>query len=254
MGQLKSPKKLAKFLAYVLGRRPDEFGLVPDPDGYVRIKDLLKAFSEEEGWRHVRRAALEEVILTLPDPPVEIDENRIRARVRDRMPTMGPVWDIPKLLYTCVRQKAHPVVVHEGISPVGGHPWVILSPQKEMAERMGRRIDPAPVLLTVQVERSEESGVVFRQAGELLCLAEYIPMGCFTAPPLPKEKAEAKKKETPREEQKPGTPGSFILDFPDPEKKKKDRHDKRKRISSGISRREKCAGRNKKCGLSKFFN
>jgi putative RNA 2'-phosphotransferase len=36
-------------LSYVLGRRPDEFGLVPDADGFVRLKDLLKALHEALG-------------------------------------------------------------------------------------------------------------------------------------------------------------------------------------------------------------
>ena len=40
MSQQRSPKQLAKFLNYVLGRRPDEFGLVMDKDGFVKIKDL----------------------------------------------------------------------------------------------------------------------------------------------------------------------------------------------------------------------
>jgi len=47
---MRSPQNLAKMLAYVLGRRPDEFGLIPDAEGFVRIKDLLKALHEEEGW------------------------------------------------------------------------------------------------------------------------------------------------------------------------------------------------------------
>ena len=32
MGQGKPPKQLAKYISYILGRRPDEFGLVPDTD------------------------------------------------------------------------------------------------------------------------------------------------------------------------------------------------------------------------------
>ena len=40
-------KPLAKFLAYILGNRPDEFGLVPDPDGYVKIKALLKVLRHQ---------------------------------------------------------------------------------------------------------------------------------------------------------------------------------------------------------------
>ena len=58
--QQKHTQKLAKFLDYVLGRNPDEFGLVPDEQGYVKIKELLKALNQEEGWRHLRLANINE--------------------------------------------------------------------------------------------------------------------------------------------------------------------------------------------------
>ena len=49
MSLQRSPKQLAKLIDYILSRRPDEFGLVPDKDGYVKIKDLLKAV---HAWIH----------------------------------------------------------------------------------------------------------------------------------------------------------------------------------------------------------
>ena len=73
-------KKQARFLKYILGLRPDEFGLVPDRDGYVKIKDLLKAVHEEAGWRSFRQANINEMMLSLAPPPLEISENRIRAK------------------------------------------------------------------------------------------------------------------------------------------------------------------------------
>ena len=48
MGTRKSVKQLEKWLKYILERRPDEFGLVPNPEGYVKIKDLLKAIGEDK--------------------------------------------------------------------------------------------------------------------------------------------------------------------------------------------------------------
>ncbi len=207
MAKLKSPQRLAKFLAYILERRPDEFGLVPDPDGFVAIKELLKAVHEEEGWRWIRQSHINEVLVTLPDPPIETSDKRIRARDRSRLPVHDPEMNPPPHLYTCVRQRAHPVVLEKGIRPAGA-PHVILSSIREMALRIGGRSDPAPVTLTVQVEKCERKGVRFRRAGETLFLADFIPMGCFMAPPLPKEKAEAKKTSAPPEA--PKTPGSFL--------------------------------------------
>ena len=66
--------RLAKFLSYVLGRQPDEFGLVADEHGWVRLKDLIKALGEEPGWRHVRRHEIRDLTLTHGPPAIEIDD------------------------------------------------------------------------------------------------------------------------------------------------------------------------------------
>ena len=52
MGRNKDLRKLSKFLEYALGRNPDEFGLVPDGDGFVRIKELAESISRR-GWLEV---------------------------------------------------------------------------------------------------------------------------------------------------------------------------------------------------------
>lgn len=86
MDKTRSPQNLAKMLAYVLGRRPDEFGLIPDAEGFVKIKDLLKALHEEAGWGYVNESHLRQVLITVPAPAFEIDAQRIRARLRESLP------------------------------------------------------------------------------------------------------------------------------------------------------------------------
>ena len=68
MGRSRRPEQLNKFLSYVLARCPDEFGLIPDQDGWVRIKELLRALSEEPGWSYVRRGHINEAVLTVAAP------------------------------------------------------------------------------------------------------------------------------------------------------------------------------------------
>ena len=212
MSKQHSPKQLAKLIDYILSRRPDEFGLVADDDGFIKIKDLLKAINEEEGLRYVRRAHLNEIMLSVPDHSFEISENLIRSKVRDQLPRHRYAMDPPKLLYTCVRQKAYPHVHEKGIRPTG-FSRIILSSSREMAERMGRRIDQSPVLLTVQVQNSLDQGTVFFQAGAKIYLAEFIPAQCFTGPPLPKEKPIAPKPadQQVRLQQQPA--GSYFIDL-----------------------------------------
>lgn len=204
-------KPLSRMLAYMLGRRPDEFGLVPAPDGFVQIKELLKAFNEEDGWRHVRRASIHHLLMTEPDPPVEVLDNRIRAVDRSRLTPPTPVQHPPKLLYTCVRRKAYPHVHQHGIE-AAGYPRVVLAAEREMALRLGRRFDAEPVVLSVQVRKAMAAGTAFLQAGEQLFLADGIAADCFSGPPLPKPSKDAAVREPPAAGKRRGLAGSFIVE------------------------------------------
>ncbi len=214
MAQQRSLKQLSKLISYVLARSPGEFGLVPDPDGFVKLKEFLKAVSEEDGLRYVRRSNINEILTTLPDPPIEIKDKYIRAKHRDRLSKRRPAQRLPKLLYTCVRRKAYPVVLEKGIFPMG-FSHVILSSEPEMAKRMGKRKDPEPVLLSVQTRISMDRGIVFYEAGDPLFLTESISPGCFTGPALPKPKEAPVKRETPEKETLIKMPGSFLMEYKD---------------------------------------
>lgn len=205
-------KKQAKFLNYILGLRPDEFGLVPDKEGYVKIKDLLKAVHEEGGWRSFRQANINEMLVSLPDPPFEISENGIRAIDGQQLPKRLSPENLPKLLFTCIRPKALQVIIEKGILPMG-RKHVILASDKNMAKRIGKRIDASPALVTVSVENAVQQGTLFLQAGENLFLARSIPVGCFTAPPLPKEPRVAKPKKPAIPKERDRFPGSFFPDM-----------------------------------------
>ncbi len=231
MKKQKALKQLTKFIAYALGHRPDEFGLVLDPHGFIKIKEFLKAIHEGDGFKYVRRSHLEELIITLPDPLIEIKGNSIRAKYRDKLSQHSLAQKLPELLYTCVRRRAYPVVLEKGIFPTT-YSHVVLSSCRDLAERMGKRIDPMPVLLTIHTSKPAAEKIVFYRAGATLFLAESIRSGCFTGPPLPKQKEAVTKQDAPKERQSQKLAGSFIIDFKD----KKDHHkasDRRKQ-NAGI--------------------
>lgn len=207
-----SIKKLAKFLDYTLGRHPDEFGLLPDDQGYVKIKTLLQALHEDSEWRHLKEGHLRSLVAMHPCAPIELMDDLIRARGRDHLPKPFIPSDLPKLLFTAVRRRAYPVVLTQGIRP-GSLPFILLSPDMAMAQRLGRRMDNAPVVVSVQVARSKEAGTTFRKFGELLYLADFVAAQMFTGPPLPKEKPAAAPSKPMPAQDRPKTPGSF---FPDP--------------------------------------
>ncbi len=212
MDRLKSLKRLAKLIDYILARRPDEFGLVPDEHGFVKIKDLLKAIAEEDGFKYVRRGHLDEIQLILGQRSFEMTDNLIRSINPQYRSDHAQARDLPKLLYTCVRPKAHLHVNDKGISPTG-HSHVILSDNQQLARRMGKRIDASPVLLTVQVAHCIDRGVIFQQAGQHLFLADLIPTDCFSGPPLPRDKPAPVRPERVKKQEHRPSPGSFFIDL-----------------------------------------
>lgn len=213
MGKQKDPKRLLKLITYILGLHPDEFGLVPDNEGFVKFKDFIKAISEEPGWRYVRRSHINEVIITLSDNPIVIEAGLIKVLNPDKRVFSVLAETVPKLLYHSVKRKAYPVVLEKGVMPMGQH-HVFLATTKELAVRMGSRKDPKPVLLTVHAQRAFEDGVRFLRQGDLLYMVDRVPVDYFSGPLLPKEK----KKEEPKSKTEPQLQmetesGSFSLDM-----------------------------------------
>lgn len=225
-------EKLNAFLGYVLGRNPYEFGLVPDENGYVKIKDLLKAVREESGFGNVTEGRLSELQLTVRKPMVEIHENLIRATEREKLTTPACDGNTPKLLYAGIRARAHGHVVNKGFSPYEGQSYVILSSDRDMAERIGKRRDANPVILTINTAQAEDLGVLFLYAGENIYLTRQIPPGCYTGPPLNTDNDEENTRSRKGKSSEKGlaaSPGSFFPDFtasPSRSKRPSGKHDK----------------------------
>jgi len=160
----------------------------------------------------INRDNINEMMISLPDPPLEISEKHIRAKDGQQIPKRVSPEHLPKLLFTCLRPKALHIILEKGILPMG-RKHVILSSDKKMAKRIGRRIHASPALLTVSVDTAIKLGTLFLQTGETLFLARSIPVGCFTTPQLPKEPRVAKHKEPPKPKGRDRFPGSFFPDI-----------------------------------------
>jgi putative RNA 2'-phosphotransferase len=216
-------ENLSRFLVYMLGHRPDEFGLVPDSDGFVTYKALLQAIHEEPDWHYVRQSHINEVLLGKDRHLFQPSDNRIRtAERRWQFDIEKPSQPLPKLLFTPVRRKAHPAVMEKGLKSGQGK-YLVLSPDQEMVGRIGKRRDQKPVLLEVMADAAQNEGVLFYPFGNLF-LSPEIPARFIAGPPVPKEILDkGKDVETRKEKTIPRqavlTPGTFPLDSsrdPDP--------------------------------------
>ena len=219
-------------LTYILAYRPDEFGLIPDEEGFVRYKDLFKALHEENGWRHVRPSHINEMLMGGDRALFEAEDDRIRSQERHWILNTDNDLPLPGLLYTPVRRRAHPVAMERGLK-AERNSYLALSPDREMALRMGHRRDQHPVLLEIPAAAAGKKGVLIFPFGDLF-LAPEIPVHCISGP-LPskdlveKEEKKADKKQKPHAGLKSATPGSFLLDPQrDPDPSRKSRGKKRK--------------------------
>ncbi|MBF0451437.1 MAG: RNA 2'-phosphotransferase [Candidatus Magnetomorum sp.] len=238
----KNCEKLSRFLQYMLGRSPDEFGLYLDSDGFCKIKLILQVLSEEEGWRHVRQGNIREIFVLINNHGLEQMDDKIRVQDRSHLPHPIEPERLPKLLYTCVRQRAYPHVCKEGITPLGGIDYVVMAADEKLAKRMGRRIDPQPVKLTIHSQNLLSNDGIIDQYGENLFLSPYVATGCFQGPPLPDERKQTKK---PQKIDKPTIHphenfGAFFPQIDDEMSKKESRLKRsKKEISWKKERREK---------------
>ena len=220
--------QLARFLQYVIGRHPDEFGMVTDAQGFMPVSDVLKVL-HSEGWSQVRRRHLETLDFHLGKPTLEIRDHLLRVRDRSRLVQHREATDLPKLLHVPVRRRAYESVLQHGLRPQGHTGQVVLFADPVLARSVGQRRDPQPIIVTVNVQAACEQGAGFQQFGESIFLADRLPSTCCRLPRPPKTPR-------PREVEQdlpapvPKTPGSFILTvdpFGDPspgQKSEKRRH------------------------------
>ena len=217
---------LARILVYILGYRPDEFGLIPDREGFVPMKELLQALHEEPAWRYVQRSHINEVLLS--DNRIRFETADEKIRVSERKWAFEPEGASgvpPKILLAPVRRKAHPVVMDKGLKAPPGR-RLALTPDPAMARRIGLRRDPQPVLLEIRAEEAAKRGTTFTAFGGLF-LCDEIPAPWIAGPPVPREMIERQaagkaKKEQPEPVESPFTAGTFLLEPDrDPERRRR---------------------------------
>lgn len=212
-------------MSYLLGKKPDEFGLVPDRDGYIPIKEFLKAVKEDPAMAYVRESHIREALLNDRSGIFEVQGKKIRSIKQDYYPiSHNQDLDPPKILYKGVKRKTYPAILKYGLTQ-GSKEYVVMTKERDLAVRIARRLDQTPIILEIRARAASEGGVNFYPFGDSIYLADMIPPRFISGPKLPKElpsKKEAlvKPKET--------APGSFILKITeDPDLQRRRKAEKR---------------------------
>lgn len=242
---------LNRLLKYILENKPDEFGLVPDKEGYISLKELLKAINDESGMAYVRESHIREVLLHNRDGLFEITEKKIRSIKRNFTPVDKHQDRVhpPKTLYKGIKRKTYPFILKSGLLP-GSKEHIVMTKDKDLAIRTAHRLDQKPIMLEIKAQIAAENGIPFFLFGDSLYLADKIPAHFISGPPLPKELPS--KKETADKEREIIS-GSFILRAErDPDLQRRKNVKKRIEWKKETKKRRKTAGL-RKSRLDSFF-
>jgi len=170
----------------MLGHRPDECGLVPDGTGFIALKELIQALHEEKGFRYVRIADINEVMLGKKGVLFQQRGNQIRTVKRKwELDMERPLRSTPKILFSAVKRKVYPSIIENGWRP-SPDKYLVLSLSKKMALRIGGRQDQNPVMIEIMSSEAVNNGVELYAFGDLF-LSPHIPAVFISGPPLPKE-------------------------------------------------------------------
>jgi putative RNA 2'-phosphotransferase len=206
---------LEKFLRYVLGCRPDEFGLHPDARGFVPVKALLAGLHDEDGWRGVREG---QITMLVNQPgnlsPFEVEgaDIRLKPELASLPPEAPAAAEMPKTLYLPLKPAAWPVIAERGLFPKLGASFARLWADKDLAQKIGRRLASEPVLVTVQAAAARKAGAAFTPYSELLWLTAEVPVRFLSGPPVPPKEEEPPSRKA--KEKAPELPGSFHVEAP----------------------------------------
>jgi putative RNA 2'-phosphotransferase len=228
-------RTIEKIALNILGHNPDEFAVVLEPEGWIKLKTLLMAMVEDAGLTWVSHGLLKQFFTFYSGEKFELNENSVRLRP-DYQPVEMPSIirkPPPDILYTPIRARAYNTVSSRGLTGFGEQ-WIVLSTDRDKAERLGRRREKEPVIVEVKASMAEQSGNDFYKYGKSLYLSKKIDALWIILPPLSRKIKEMERKrlekraetEVTKEQHKninePSLPGGFFLDSPNsrPQKKK----------------------------------
>jgi len=167
------PERISRFLSYLLRHRPREYPLAFDGHGFVAWSEIVDLVRER--FYDATEAEIRAVVSESEKKRFELRDDKIRATYGHSFPVdlgLEPVEPPAELYYGTARDLAQSIL-HKGLKP-RDRQFVHLSASLEDAEAVGKRRDPAPIIVVVDTLAAREADVAFYRSGPLF-LAENVP-------------------------------------------------------------------------------
>lgn len=167
--------QVSKLMSLILRHKPDQFGLVLDPEGFVAIADLIDAL--RGSFADVRIDDVRGVVESIePDKTrFTIVGTEIRANyghsLSERIQQVSV--EPPEILLHGSKEAVADSIRREGIRPMGRQ-YVHLTVNRDLAVKVATR-HGRPCVLEVKATLASRAGVAFYRANESFWLADFVP-------------------------------------------------------------------------------
>ncbi|MFD2670539.1 RNA 2'-phosphotransferase [Marinicrinis sediminis] len=171
-----SNRELSKQISYALRHAPWEFELELDENGWVRLEQLLSAFRLQPQWQQLEEADIRNMINHSPKQRHEMKDGKIRALYGHTLSKkmVKEQSEPPPVLYHGTANRFMAAIEREGLLP-SGRQYVHMSADQPTARIVGKRKDPAPVLLQIDARQAHMDGYAFYLGNDTIWLADQIP-------------------------------------------------------------------------------
>ena len=168
--------KLSQLMSYILRHAPGEYGLEPDPEGWVGVEEFLAAINRQSDFKGVTLDDLQKAMTSSDKKRHELVDDKIRAVYGHSLPDKIEKTPArpPEVLYHGTPRRFVDSILKTGLSPKERQ-YVHLSRDVKTAGLVGRRRDGSPAVLIVEAGRAWRDGHRFYQADEAIWLADTVP-------------------------------------------------------------------------------
>jgi putative RNA 2'-phosphotransferase len=160
------PERISRFLSYLLRHRPQEYPIAFDRHGFAPWGEVVDTVRER--FREVTEEQMCAVITGSDKQRFELKDGKVRATYGHSFPVdlgLEPVEPPGQLYYGTARDLAQSIL-RTGLRP-RDRQYVHLSPSVNEAITVGKRRDPAPVIIVVDAVAAHAEGVRFFASGPL---------------------------------------------------------------------------------------
>lgn len=168
---IKNKVAVSKFLSFILRHGCEKYGLSLDKYGFADFESVLKILKDR--FAEIEKEDLNYIVENDPKMRFQIKDGKVRARYGHSVDVepLEEFCEVGDVLFHGTSPASLDSILKEGLKPQG-RKFVHLSLNVKDALEVGRRKDPQPVILKIDVKKAKDRGLLFWKEGSVVLMKE----------------------------------------------------------------------------------